>query len=178
MKRWENAMRISFLAIGAGVVLASLPTVSDAQRADSDIFPRSIALQQEGQAAQEAGDLDLAIDFYESALAADPRNRSAIIALAQVARAQGLPGKAIGLYRDALVLEPNDIVALTGQGEALAEKGALEMAREKLAEAQRVCGEKCPQVAALEEAINSNAEKKVVAAEAIVPKAVVTTSQN
>lgn len=171
-------MRISFLAIGAGVVLASLPTVSDAQRADSDIFPRSIALQQEGQAAQEAGDLDLAIDFYESALAADPRNRSAIIALAQVARAQGLPGKAIGLYRDALVLEPNDIVALTGQGEALAEKGALEMAREKLAEAQRVCGEKCPQVAALEKAINSNAEKKVVAAEAVVPKAVVTTSQN
>lgn len=171
-------MRISFLAIGAGVVLASLPVASDAQRADSDIFPRSIALQQEGQAAQEAGDLDLAIDFYESALAADPRNRSAIIALAQVARAQGLPGKAIGLYRDALVLEPNDIVALTGQGEALAEKGALEMAREKLAEAQRVCGEKCPQVAALEKAINSNAEKKVVAAEAIVPKAVVTTSQN
>lgn len=171
-------MRISFLAIGAGLVLASLPVASDAQRADSDIFPRSIALQQEGQAAQEAGDLDLAIDFYESALAADPRNRSAIIALAQVARAQGLPGKAIGLYRDALVLEPNDIVALTGQGEALAEKGALEMAREKLAEAQRVCGEKCPQVAALEKAINSNAEKKVVAAEAIVPKAVVTTSQN
>lgn len=171
-------MRISFLAIGAGLVLASLPVASDAQRADSDIFPRSIALQQEGQAAQEAGDLDLAIDFYESALAADPRNRSAIIALAQVARAQGLPGKAIGLYRDALVLEPNDIVALTGQGEALAEKGVLEMAREKLAEAQRVCGEKCPQVAALEKAINSNAEKKVVAAEAIVPKAVVTTSQN
>ncbi|MCW5646225.1 MAG: tetratricopeptide repeat protein [Sphingopyxis sp.] len=171
-------MRISFLAIGAGLVLASLPVASDAQRADSDIFPRSIALQQEGQAAQEAGDLDLAIDFYESALAADPRNRSAIIALAQVARAQGLPGKAIGLYRDALVLEPNDIVALAGQGEALAEKGALEMAREKLAEAQRVCGEKCPQVAALEKAINSNAEKKVVAAEAIVPKAVVTTSQN
>ncbi|PKP87592.1 MAG: hypothetical protein CVT78_09935 [Alphaproteobacteria bacterium HGW-Alphaproteobacteria-17] len=171
-------MRISFLAIGAGLVLASLPTASDAQRADNDIFPRSIALQQEGQAAQEAGDLNLAIDFYESALAADPRNRSAIIALAQVARAQGLPGKAIGLYRDALVLEPNDIVALTGQGEALAEKGALEMAREKLAEAQRVCGDKCPQVAALEKAINSNAEKKVVAAEAIVPKAVVTTSQN
>ena len=53
MKRWENAMRISFLAIGAGLVLASLPVASDAQRADSDIFPRSIALQQEGQAAQE-----------------------------------------------------------------------------------------------------------------------------
>lgn len=168
-------MRVGFLALSAGLILASLPTASDAQRADNDIFPRSIALQQQGQAAQEAGDLDQAVDFYESALAADPRNRSAIIALAQVARAQGLPGKAIGLYREALVLEPNDIVALTGQGEALADKGALELAREKLAEAQRVCADKCPQVAALEKTISSSASKRVLAAEALVPKPVVAT---
>jgi tetratricopeptide (TPR) repeat protein len=178
MKRWENAMRVSFLALGAGLVLASLPTASDAQRADNDILPVSIALQQAGVKAQGAGDLDGAIDAYEAALAADPRNRSAIVALAQVARAQGLPGKAIGLYREALILEPNDIVALTGQGEALADKGALELAREKLAEAKRVCAEKCPQVAALEKTINTSAEKKVVAAEALIPKTVVTTSQN
>ncbi|AJA09424.1 hypothetical protein SKP52_12665 [Sphingopyxis fribergensis] len=167
-------MRVGFLALTAGVILASLPTASDAQRADNDIFPRSIALQQEGHKAQDAGDLDAAIGFYESALAADPRNRSAIIALAQVARAQGLPGKAIGLYREALVLEPNDIVALTGQGEALADKGALELAREKLVEAQRVCSEKCPQVAALEKTIASSASKRVVAAEVLVPKPVAT----
>jgi tetratricopeptide (TPR) repeat protein len=178
MKRWENAMRVSFLALGAGLVLASLPTASDAQRADNDILPVSIALQQAGVKAQGAGDLDGAVDAYEAALAADPRNRSAIVALAQVARAQGLPGKAIGLYREALILEPNDIVALTGQGEALADKGALELAREKLAEAKRVCAEKCPQVAALEKTINTSAEKKVVAAEALIPKTVVTTSQN
>lgn len=171
-------MRVGFLALTAGVILASLPTASDAQRADNDIFPRSIALQHDGQKAQDAGDLDAAIGFYESALAADPRNRSAIIALAQVARAQGLPGKAIGLYREALVLEPNDIVALTGQGEALADKGALELAREKLAEAKRLCAEKCPQVAALEKTIGASAEKRVVAAEALIPKTVVTTSQN
>jgi tetratricopeptide (TPR) repeat protein len=175
MNRWENAMRVGILALSAGLVLASLPTASDAQRADNDIFPRSTALQHEGQKAQEAGDLNLAIDLYESALAADPRNRSAIIALAQVARAQGLPGKAIGLYREALVLEPNDVVALTGQGEALADKGALELAREKLAEAQRVCGDKCPQVAALEKTIASSASKRVVAAEVLVPKPVVAT---
>ncbi len=168
-------MRVGFLALAAGIVLASLPTASDAQRADNDIFPRSIALQQEGQKAQEAGDLNLAIDLYESALAADPRNRSAIIAMAQVARAQGLPGKAISLYREALVLDPNDIVALTGQGEALADKGALELAREKLLEAQRVCGDKCPQVAALEKTILSSASKRVVAAEVLVPKPVVAT---
>jgi len=167
-------MRVGFLALTAGVILASLPTASDAQRADNDIFPRSIALQQDGHKAQDAGDLDAAIGFYESALAADPRNRSAIIALAQVARAQGLPGKAIGLYREALVLEPNDVVALTGQGEALADKGALELAREKLAEAQRVCSDKCPQVAALEKTIASSASKRVVAAEVLVPKPVAT----
>ena len=167
-------MRVGFLALTAGAILASLPTASDAQRADNDIFPRSIALQQEGHKAQDAGDLDAAIGFYESALAADPRNRSAIIALAQVARAQGLPGKAIGLYREALVLEPNDIFALTGQGEALADKGALELAREKLAEAQRVCSDKCPQVAALEKTIASSASKRVVAAEVLVPKPVAT----
>ena len=171
-------MRISFLAISAGLVLASLPTQSGAQRADNDISPVSIALLEEGTKAQGTGDLNAATDYYESALAADPRNRAAIIALAQVARAQGLPGKAIGLYREALLLEPTDIVALTGQGEALADKGALELAREKLAEAKRVCADKCPQVAALEKAIGASAEKRVIAAEALVPKTVVTTSQN
>ena len=130
-------MRVSFLAIGAGLILASMPVASDAQRADNDILPRSVALQHQGAEAQAKGDLAAAVDFYESALAADPRNRSAIVALAQVARAQGLPGKAIGFYREALLLEPNDVVALTGQGEALADKGALELAREKLADAKR-----------------------------------------
>ena len=168
-------MRVSFLALGAGIILASLPVASDAQRADNDILPRSTLLQKQGEEAQHAGNLDAAVDFYESALAADPRNRSAIIAMAQVARAQGLPGKAIGLYREALVLEPNDIVALTGQGEALADKGALELAREKLAEAQRLCKDKCPQVAALEKTIASSASKRVVAAEVLVPKPVVAT---
>ena len=84
-------MRVSFLALGAGLILASMPVASDAQRADNDILPRSVALQHQGAEAQAKGDLTAAVDFYESALAADPRNRSAIVALAQVARAQGLP---------------------------------------------------------------------------------------
>lgn len=171
-------MRVSFLALGAGLVLASLPTASDAQRADNDILPRSIALQEQGVKAQSTGDLDTAIDYYESALVADPRNRSAIIALAQVARAQGLPGKSIGLYREALLLEPNDVVALTGQGGALADKGALALAREKLAEAQRVCEGKCPQIAVLEKTIATSGEQEVVAVEALAPKVVATTGQN
>jgi tetratricopeptide (TPR) repeat protein len=181
MKTWENAMRVSFLALGAGFILASMPVASDAQRADSDISPTSVALQKQGEAAQNAGNLEGAVDYYESALAADPRNRSAVIAMAQVARAQGLPGKAIALYREALLLEPNDLTALTGQGEALADKGAFELARERLAEAQRLCKDKCPQVAALEKAIANGDTTRVVAAEAIAPKPVATvgaTGQN
>ena len=158
-------------------------------RADAAFLPAAIEergkrrarAQHQGADAQMKGDLDAAVDFYESALAADPRNRSAIIALAQVARAQGLPGKAIGLYREALLLEPNDIAALAGQGEALADKGAIELAREKLADVQRLCKDKCPQVAALEKAIANGDTKRVVAAEAISPKPVVATvtpSQN
>src|SRR3546814_17632587 len=111
-------MRVSFLAIGAGLVLASLPTASDAQRADNDIFPASTALQKQGEAAPAKGDLNGAVDYYESALAADPRNRSAIIALAQVARTPGLPGKALGLYRDTRLLDHNDPLAPPSPGPA------------------------------------------------------------
>ena len=52
MKKWENAMRVSFLALGAGIILASMPVASDAQRADNDILPRSTQLQKQGEDAQ------------------------------------------------------------------------------------------------------------------------------
>lgn len=169
-------MRVSFLAIGAGLILASLPTSGDAHRADDDILPQSLSLMDQGTAAQQSGNLGSAVDFFEAALTADPRNRSAIIALAQVARVQGLPGKAIAYYREALLLEPNDLVAVTGQGEALVDKGAVELAREKLADARRICASKCPQVAALERAIAASDARKMVAAEAVMPKPVVSPS--
>lgn len=161
-------MRVSFLALGAGLILASLPTASNA-RADDDIFPHSIELVQMGAAAQKAANLDKAIDYYEAALVADPRNRSALIALAQVARAQGLTGKAIGLYRDALTLEPNDVLALAGQGEALAEKGAVEKARGRLAEVKHLCASPCPAATGLEKAIAANVNKQMATAEPAAP---------
>src|SRR3546814_17126897 len=106
IRDWSSDVCSSDLALGAGFVLASMPVASDAQRADNDIFSTSIALQKDGEAAQAKGDLNGAIDLYESALAADPRHRSAIIAMAQVARAQGLPGKARGPYRYAPLPHP------------------------------------------------------------------------
>ena len=106
-------------------MVVSISTSLHGQRPDDQIDARSMALLQQGKAARAAGNIDGATDLFESAVAVDPRNRQAFIALAQVAEARQLPGKAIRLYREALLLEPNDIAALTGQGEAMVAKGAL-----------------------------------------------------
>ena len=83
-----------------------------------------------------AGNLDEADDLLETALAVDPRNRGAYIALGRVAQAQHLPGKAIRFYREALRLEPNDLNALAGQGEAMVQTGAVERAQANLERVQ------------------------------------------
>ena len=134
-----------FTAISAAVALMVL-TVSSAlvaQRPDDQIDPRSMALLQQGRAFQAAGNLDGATDVLESALVVDPRNRQAFLLLAEIARTRGLPGKAIRLYREALALEPNDLAALRGQGEAMVSKGAVEKAKENLAKIRTICSGPC-----------------------------------
>ena len=130
-----------FTAISAAVALMALTLSSSlmAQRPDDQIDARSMALLQQGRAAQAAGNFDAATDALESALAIDPRNRQAFLALADVARARGLPGKAIRYYREALLLEPNDVAALRAQGEAMVQKGAVEKAKENLAKSRTLC---------------------------------------
>lgn len=133
-------MRISLVSAAAALALLSVSTSINAQRADDQIDARSVALLERGKAARAAGDLDTANGLIESALAVDPRNRPAYLALAEIARAQGLPGKAIRFYREALTLEPNDQAALRGQGEAMVQKGAVERAKENLARLKTLCG--------------------------------------
>ena len=133
-------MRISLVSAAAALALLSVSTSLNAQRADDQIDARSVALLERGKAARAAGDLDTANGLIESALAVDPRNRAGYLALAEIARAQGLPGKAIRFYREALTLEPNDQAALRGQGEAMVQKGAVERARENLARLKTLCG--------------------------------------
>lgn len=133
-------MRISLVSAAAALALLSVSTSINAQRADDQIDPRSVALLERGKAARAAGNLDSANGLIESALAVDPRNRAAYRALADIARAQGLPGKAIRFYREALTLEPNDQAALRGQGEAMVQKGAVERAKENLARLKTLCG--------------------------------------
>lgn len=136
-------MRFGPIAVGLSLMLAVVSSTGFSQRPDNQIDPRSMALLAQGEAARKAGDLSRATDLLESALAVDPRNRGAYVSLAQVARAQQLPGKAIRLYAEALAIEPNDPAVLAGQGEAMVEKGAVERARQNLAKVKGLCRVDC-----------------------------------
>lgn len=138
----ETVMRYTSVAAAIGLTLLTVSTSLHGQRPDDQIDPRSLQLLEKGKAARAAGNLQLANDTIESALAVDPRNRGGYVVLAEIARAQNLPGKAIRMYREALLLEPNDIVALRGQGEAMVAKGAVGRARENLAKIKTICGSK------------------------------------
>ena len=136
-------MRITAISAAVALMVLSVSTSLMAQRPDDQIDPKSLALLQEGRTAKAAGNLDGAQDALESALAVDPRNREAFLVLGEIARTRGLPGKAIRLYREALTLEPNDLAALRGQGEALVAKGATGKAKENLARIKTICNGEC-----------------------------------
>ena len=136
-------MRITTITGAAALFALSLSTSLMAQRTDAQIDPKSLALLQEGKAAQAAGNLDAAQDAIEIALVVDPRNRQAFVVLGDISQSRGLPGKAIRLSREALALEPNDVGAIRGQGEALVAKGAIEKAKENLTKLRAICGAGC-----------------------------------
>lgn len=136
-------MRYTSVAAAIGLTLLTISTSLSGQRPDDQIDARSVALLEKGKAARAAGNLEGANDLIETALAVDPRNRPAFLTLAEIARTQNLPGKAIRLYREALLLEPNDLAALRGQGEAMVQKGAVERAKENLAKIQKLCAKSC-----------------------------------
>ena len=69
----ELIMRFSPAAIAISLVFATVSSVSYSQSADIDIKQRSVEYMQIGEKAQTNGDLQLATDFYETALAVDPR---------------------------------------------------------------------------------------------------------
>jgi len=139
----ELLMRFSPIAIALSLTLAATSSAVIGQKPDDQINPRSVTLLQKGEALRRAGNLSAATDTLETALAVDPRNRAAYIELARVAQAQSLPGKAIRLYFEALQMEPNDLTALAGQGDAMVQKGAVERAKQNLARIKQLCKKDC-----------------------------------
>jgi len=158
-------MRVVPLALAAALGLAALSTAVQGQKPDAQVDARSLTLLEQAKAARVAGNLDTATDLLETALAVDPKNRLAFVELAEIAKAQELPGKAIRFYREALELEPNDVAALAGQGDALVQKGAVTKAQENLAKLKRLCTSSCPEEAQLAAKIEKGPPPAIMSAQ-------------
>ena len=169
-------MRFTLPAVGIALVLATVSSVGHTQRPDAAIDPRSMLLVGQAKVELAAGRFDTANDALETALAVDPRNRGAFVLMAEVAQKQGLPGKAIRLYRESLLIEPNDIAALAGQGEAMVAKGAVTKAKENLARIKVLCVGACPDGVRLGAVIAKGPPPVVQSAQAGVPPVVPTTT--
>lgn len=138
--------------IGYATALIAAPV--SGQKPDDQINPKSVELLRKGEALFTAGKFIEADDALETALAIDPRNRAAFIAMARVAQKQKLYGQAIRFTNKALALEPTDREALAVQGEAMVELGAVARAKDNLAKLQKLCPNGCSQMTALSSAIN------------------------
>ena len=158
-------MRLTPIALTVALAAATMASTGFGQRPDDQIDPRSSALVEQASQLSTAGQLVQAEDLLETALAVDPRNRTAYIALGHIAQAQRLPGKAIRFYGQALRIEPNDVNALEGQGEAYVQRGAVERARANLARVRTLCGQACPQATQLASAIDRGPPAEVLASQ-------------
>lgn len=155
----------------AALALALLVAVSSSTgytAPPAPLDPRAASLVAQGRAALAAGEADAALDSFEAALAIQPGHVAIVLNLAEAARKQGMPGKALHYYRKALVIDPNNQYALAGEGEALVEKGALEKAKASLARLQQLCGSSsCGPAKQLIAAIERGPTVQMVSAEAV-----------
>lgn len=148
------------LALTASVGHSTTPQVLD---------PRAAALITQGRAALATGNADAAIDAYEAALAIQPGATVITLDLAEATRRQGLQGKALHYYREALERDPQNLAGISGEGAALVEKGAVEKAKRNLTRLEGLCGAACPETRELAALIAKAGTERVVTAEAVKP---------
>lgn len=152
----------------------AMVTASMGHGAPREADPRAVELREAGVTAMQAGEMDQAVDAFEAALVLDPGFDAVWLDLAYAARGQGMQGKAIRYYRTLLERSPKHLAAISGEGQAMVEKGAVEKARRNLAMLESLCGANCPETEALAEVIANGPQTPVVTAEAIAPAPVVT----
>lgn len=165
-------MRKSWAVPAMLLVAGTVSTVAIGASGDDALRPASLRIQAEGEAALAKGQSPAAIDAFEAAAAADPRNAGAFIGLAHAYEAQGLPGKAVRYYREALALNPNDLGALEGQGKALVSRGARARANLNLVRIKTLCKGDCPAAKRLEIALAAPEPAKTASAEPVKPAVV------
>ena len=146
-------MRYTPAAAALSLVLALTASASFSAPPAEPLDPRAAALVQQGRNALAGGSIEGAVDAYEAAYAVQPGHVTIVLSLAEAARRQGLPGKALHYYRQVLTREPNNEYAISGEGSALVEKGALEKAKLNLARLETLCGKNCTPAKQLSAAI-------------------------
>jgi Tfp pilus assembly protein PilF len=135
------------------LMTGAVTTVAIGAASDDTVSPASLRWVAIGQVALDKGQAPAAIDAFEAALAVDPKDARAFLGIAHAYDLQGLPGRAIKYYREALSLEPNDLGALEGQGKALIARGATTRARVNLDRIKTLCKGDCPAAKRLETAL-------------------------
>ena len=165
-------MRYAPAALALSLVVAMTASASVGAPAQPD--PRAAALVAQGKSQLAAGEPAAAVDSLEAALAIDPGYTAVYLELGEAARAQGLQGKAIHYYREALARDPQNLAALSGEGEAMVEKGAVEKAKRNLAQLQSLCGASCSEAQQLAQAIQTHPRQAMLTAEAAPPQPAVT----
>ncbi|MDP3551522.1 MAG: hypothetical protein Q8R81_14170 [Novosphingobium sp.] len=159
-------MRYAPVALALSLVVGVTGSMGVA-RSTAPADPRVESLLKDGRAALAKGEAGLATDSFEAALVIDPASNAALLGLADAARREGLQGKAIHYYREVLSREPNNVVAISGEGGAMVEKGAVEKAKRNLTRLEGLCGKGCSETAELSAAISRGPAPKVLSAEAV-----------
>jgi tetratricopeptide (TPR) repeat protein len=168
----ELLMRYTPVALALSLLAAVTASVGHSTPRQV-LDPRAAALLSQGRGELSAGRVDAAIDSYEAALTVAPGNVTVLLNLAEATRRQGMQGKALRYYREALRSDPANLLALAGEGAALAEKGAVEKARRNLSRLQGLCGQNCDATRQLSAAIAKGPMPRVITAEVVKPAPIV-----
>ena len=162
MRYTPAALALSLLAAVSSSVSHSAP------REKLDALAQALLAQ--GASELQAGRVNEAVDAFEAALVRQPGSVTVLLRLAEATRATGLQGKALHYYREALESDPRNLLAIAGEGAALAEKGAVEKANLNLARLKGICGTDCAATRELASVIARGPAKHVVTAEAVTPE--------
>ncbi len=169
----ECLMRYTPVAFALSLLLAVTSSVS-MSAPPQPLDARTASFVERGKVELVSGRTDAAIDLFETALVLQPGNAAIMLHLAEATRRQGMQGKAIHYYRQALEQDPQNLLAISGEGAAMVEKGAVEKARRNLARLQSLCGTDCAATRTLAAAIAKGPAPKIITAEAIKPEPLVT----
>lgn len=158
-------MRYYPAALALSLVAAVSASVGHGKAPESD-NPLARSLMATGRSLLASGDTQAATDAFEAALAVDPGYIDVYLGLGDSARADGLQGKAIHYYREALERDPDNFAALSAEGAAMVEKGAVEKAKKNLVRLEGLCGKGCDETRQLAAAIVRGPMPRVQSAEA------------